>query len=107
TATRFATPMLVFDEVDVGIGGKTAAKVGELLTELANNAQVLVVTHQPQVAGQADQHLHVQKQSDADVTISEAHLLTRAERIDEIARMLGGHTITESTRQAAAELLRD
>lgn len=107
TATRLATPMLVFDEVDVGIGGKTAAKVGELLTELANNAQVLVVTHQPQVAGQADQHLHVQKQSDADVTISEARLLTRAERIDEIARMLGGHTITESTRQAAAELLRD
>ena len=107
TATRLATPMLVFDEVDVGIGGKTAAKVGELLTELANNAQVLVVTHQPQVAGQADQHLHVQKQSDADVTISEARLLTRAERIAEIARMLGGHTITESTRQAAAELLRD
>ena len=107
TATRLATPMLVFDEVDVGIGGQTAAKVGELLTELANNAQVLVVTHQPQVAGQADQHLHVQKQSDADVTISEARLLTRAERIDEIARMLGGHTITESTRQAAAELLRD
>jgi DNA repair protein RecN (Recombination protein N) len=106
TATRLATPMLVFDEVDVGIGGKTAAKVGELLTELASNAQVLVVTHQPQVAGQADQHLHVQKQSNDDVTISEARLLTRAERIDEIARMLGGHTITERTRQAAAELVR-
>ena len=69
-ATRLATPTLVFDEVDVGIGGKTAAKVGELLTELACNSQVLVVTHQPQVAGQADQHLHVQKQSDSDVTIS-------------------------------------
>ena len=107
TATRLATPTLVFDEVDVGIGGKTAAKVGELLTELAVNAQVLVVTHQPQVAGQADQHLHVQKQSDDDVTVSEARLLSRGERIDEIARMLGGHSITESTRQAATDLLRN
>ena len=107
TATRLATPTLVFDEVDVGIGGKTAAKVGELLTELAVNAQVLVVTHQPQVAGQADQHLHVQKQSDDDVTVSQAHLLSRGERIDEIARMLGGHSITESTRKAATDLLRN
>ena len=105
-ATRLATPTLVFDEVDVGIGGKTAAKVGELLTELACNSQVLVVTHQPQVAGQADQHLHVQKQSDSDVTISKAYLLDREQRIDEIARMLGGHFITDSTRSAAAELLR-
>ena len=88
-ATRLATPTLVFDEVDVGIGGKTAAKVGKLLTELACNSQVLVVTHQPQVAGQADQHLHVQKQSDSDVTISKAYLLDREQRIDEIARMLG------------------
>ncbi len=107
TATRLATPTLVFDEVDVGIGGKTAAKVGELLTELAVNAQVLVVTHQPQVAGQADQHLHVQKQSDDDVTVSQARLLSRGERINEIARMLGGHSITESTRQAATDLLRN
>ena len=107
TATRLATPTLVFDEVDVGIGGKTAAKVGELLTDLAVNAQVLVVTHQPQVAGQADQHLHVQKQSDDDVTVSQARLLSRSERIDEIARMLGGHSITERTRQAATDLLRN
>lgn len=107
TATQLATPMLVFDEVDVGIGGKTASRVGELLTKLAENAQVLVVTHQPQVAGQAGQHLHVQKQSNDDFTVSEARLLTRTERIDEIARMLGGHTITESTRRAAAELVRN
>ena len=107
TATRLATPTLVFDEVDVGIGGKTAAKVGKLLTELAVNAQVLVVTHQPQVAGQADQHLHVQKQSDEDVTVSQARLLSRSERIDEIARMLGGHSITERTRQAATDLFRN
>ena len=105
-ATRSATPTLVFDEVDVGIGGKTAAKVGNLLTELARNSQVLVVTHQPQVAGQADQHLHVEKQTDSDVTMSKAYLLNREQRIDEIARMLGGHLITDSTRLAAADLLR-
>ncbi len=105
-ATRLATPTLVFDEVDVGIGGKTAAKVGNLLTELARNSQVLVVTHQPQVAGQADQHLHVEKQTDSDVTISKAYLLNREQRINEIARMLGGHLITDSTRLAAADLLR-
>jgi DNA repair protein RecN (Recombination protein N) len=104
TASRLATPTLVFDEVDVGIGGKTAARVGGLLQALAQNAQVFVVTHQPQVAGQATAHLHVQKQSDDDVTVSEARLLTEAERIDEIARMLGGHTVTESTRAAAREL---
>lgn len=104
TASRLATPTLVFDEVDVGIGGKTAARVGALLQALAKNAQVLVVTHQPQVAGQATEHLHVQKQSDEDVTVSEAKLLSEPERIDEIARMLGGHTVTESTRAAAREL---
>ena len=106
TATRSATPTLVFDEVDVGIGGKTAAKVGELLTELAINAQVLVITHQPQVAAQANQHLHVHKQSAADITVSEARLLSQSERIEEIARMVGGHTVTESARQTAEELLR-
>jgi len=104
TASRLATPTLVFDEVDVGIGGKTAARVGGLLQALAKNAQVLVVTHQPQVAGQATAHLHVQKQSDDDVTVSEAKLLTESERINEIARMLGGHSITDSTRAAAREL---
>ena len=106
TATRLATPTLVFDEVDVGIGGKTSAKVGELLTELAKNVQVLVITHQPQVAAQADQHLHIYKQSAADNTVSEARLLSYTERIEEIARMVGGHSVTESTRLTAEELLR-
>ena len=105
TAQQLATPTMVFDEVDVGIGGQTSARVGQLLSELAQNAQVLVVTHQPQVAGHADAHLHVQKQASADITVSEASLLTRDQRVSEIARMLGGHEITETTRTAAEELL--
>lgn len=104
SASRLATPTLIFDEVDVGIGGKTAAKVGQLLQALSQNAQVLVVTHQPQVAGQAAGHLHVSKQAGDDVTVSDARFLSEDERIDEIARMLGGHVVTDSTRAAAAEL---
>ncbi len=104
TAQQMATPTLVFDEVDVGIGGQTAARVGQLLSNLASNAQVLVVTHQPQVAGHAHAHLHVEKRSDADVTESQATFLTEDQRINEIARMLGGHTITETTLTAAREL---
>lgn len=104
SAARLATPTVVFDEVDVGIGGKTAATVGQLLKRLAANAQVLVVTHQPQVAGQASAHLHVSKQASGDVTVSEARLLNEAERIEEIARMLGGHEVTEATLAAARDL---
>lgn len=104
TAARLATPTLVFDEVDVGIGGKTAATVGQMLQRLAANAQVLVVTHQPQVAGQASAHLHVSKQSAADVTVSDAQLLDESARVEEIARMLGGHEITEATLAAARDL---
>jgi DNA repair protein RecN (Recombination protein N) len=105
TAAKMATPTIIFDEVDVGIGGKTAAQVGRLLKTLALNAQVLVVTHQPQVAGHSDAHLHIEKQSNYDVTVSGARLLTRNERINEIARMLGGHRITDATLEAAEELL--
>jgi DNA repair protein RecN (Recombination protein N) len=105
SARQMATPTLVFDEVDVGIGGQTAAQVGQLLSDLASNAQALVVTHQPQVAGHAHAHLHVDKQSDADVTESRATFLTDEQRIAEIARMLGGHTITDTTLTAARELL--
>lgn len=104
TAQQMATPTLVFDEVDVGIGGQTAARVGQLLSNLASNAQVLVVTHQPQVAGHAHAHLHVEKRSESDVTESQATFLSEDQRIAEIARMLGGHTITETTLTAAREL---
>ncbi len=105
TAQRGATPTLVFDEVDVGIGGATAALVGQLLRRLGQRLQLFCVTHQAQVASAADQHFRVEKYSDEQQTFSRVTPLNAAQKIDEIARMLGGLTITEQTRSHAQELL--
>ncbi|ASQ44807.1 DNA repair protein RecN [Legionella clemsonensis] len=105
TAQRGSTPTLLFDEVDVGIGGSTAALVGQLLRKLGERLQVFCVTHQPQVASCAHQHFIVEKHSDNQQTYSHIVALNAKERINEIARMLGGLTITEQTRSHAKELL--
>lgn len=105
TAQRVATPTLIFDEVDVGISGPTAAVVGELLRELGKSTQVLVVTHLPQVAGQGHQHLFVSKQSDGHSTETRMLPLDREGRLDELARLLGGNQITANTLANARELL--
>ena len=94
----------VFDEVDAGIGGETANSVGALLKSLSVSGQALCVTHLAQVAAFADQQLQVQKHSDDDHTRVETSLLDEAERINEIARMLGGH-LSEQSRAHASELL--
>lgn len=105
TAQRGSTPTLLFDEVDVGIGGATAALVGQLLRKLGERLQVFCVTHQPQVASCAHQHFVVEKHSDNQQTFSQIIALSSDEKISEIARMLGGLTITEQTRSHAKELL--
>ena len=105
TAQRGATPTLLFDEVDVGIGGATAALVGQLLRKLGERLQVFCVTHQPQVASSAHHHFMVEKQCDNEQTFSRVISLADQEKVDEIARMLGGLTITEQTRSHARELL--
>lgn len=105
TAQRGATPTLLFDEVDVGIGGATAALVGQLLRNLGERLQVFCVTHQPQVASSAHHHFMVEKRMDDDETFSKVTFLAEPEKIAEIARMLGGLTITEQTRSHARELL--
>lgn len=105
TAQRGSTPTLLFDEVDVGIGGATAALVGQLLRKLGERLQVFCVTHQPQVASCAHHHFVVEKYSDNKQTFSRIIQLTQTEKVDEIARMLGGLTITEQTRSHAKELL--
>lgn len=105
TAQRGATPTLLFDEVDVGIGGATAALVGQMLRKLGERLQVFCVTHQPQVAASAHNHFMVEKQSDTKQTITRIKKLNAADKIDEIARMLGGLTMTEQTRSHARELL--
>lgn len=100
-----AVPTLIFDEVDSGIGGRVAEIVGGLLKQLGQRHQVMCVTHLPQVAAQADAQWQVSKAAHAGKTLSSIHVLSDAERIEEIARMLGGVKITETTRKHAAELL--
>lgn len=105
TAKADATPTLVFDEVDVGIGGHTAAIVGELLRQLGETAQVICITHLPQVASYGHHHLKIAKESDGVQTHSDVRFLNKKERTQEIARMLGGVKVTEQTLAHAAEML--
>ena len=97
-------PTLVFDEVDVGIGGGVAEVVGRLLRTLGNNGQILCVTHLPQVATQAHQHLFVSKLTRDEHTVSRVDKLERNDRIHEVARMLGGVDLTEQTVAHAREM---
>lgn len=101
-----AKPMLVFDEVDVGISGGTAQVVGELLRTLGQTQQLLAITHQAQVAAQAHQHILVQKHHH-EQTQSELLILTDSAQVDELARMSGGVTISDVTRDHARSLLTD
>ncbi|MBO1326416.1 DNA repair protein RecN [Acetobacter sp. TBRC 12305] len=96
---------LIFDEIDAGVGGATAAAIGERLHRLAQNVQVLAVTHSPQVAASADAHLRIGKQTRNGQTQTHATPLNHTERQEEIARMLAGDTITDAARAAAASLL--
>src|SRR6266540_3013712 len=98
-------PTLIFDEVDVGIGGAVAATVGRLLQSLGERRQVLCVTHLPQVAAFADRHFRVTKRGDAHSVHADVAPLAGAERVDELARMLAGSAITAKTRAHAKELL--
>lgn len=103
-AQTSTTPTLVFDEVDVGIGGGTAEVVGKLLRTLGDDGQVLCVTHLPQVAAQCHQHLFVSKFTEQDATFSKIETLDDHGRISEVARMLGGVDMTEHTIAHAREM---
>ena len=106
TAHATTTPTLIFDEVDTGIGGGVAEVVGRLLKRLGQQRQVLCVTHLPQVASQANQHFQVAKgTTNEGRTVSRIDVLDTRARVEEVARMLGGIEITETTRKHARELL--
>jgi len=94
---------LIFDEVDTGIGGVTAAALGERLRRLAERRQVLCITHLPQVAARGRQHLVVRKGRSGAVSVER---VDGEARVEEIARMAGGKTVGEATRRHARELLR-
>ncbi|MDC0552925.1 DNA repair protein RecN [Methylophilaceae bacterium] len=105
--TDVDVPTMIFDEVDVGIGGSVAEIVGKLLKALShkNNRQTFVITHLPQVAAQSDNHFRVSKKLTEDQTSSDIKLLSKEERVTEIARMLGGVEITQTTIEHAKEIL--
>ena len=107
TSNRVTT--LVFDEVDAGVGGATAASVAERLSRLSDGIQVLVVTHSPQVAARGVRHLHVmksiEKTAGKDSTVTAVAELSTDERREEIARMLAGTTVTDEARAAADKLM--
>ncbi len=98
-------PTMIFDEIDTGIGGAVAAAVGRRLEMLGKHVQVLVVTHQPQVAARGSQHLHIKKFQEQDHTVTRVTVLAAQERHEELARMLAGETITDEARAAAVRLL--
>ena len=97
--------VMVFDEIDRGIGGATASAVGERLARLADDAQVLLVTHSPQVAAFADRHFHIAKSGRGSALRTEVTALDESARVEELARMLAGATVTEEARRAARRLL--
>ncbi len=98
-------PTLIFDEVDSGVGGGVAEIVGRCLYLVGRGAQTLCVTHLPQVASLADSHLRVSKITDGNATRTSVKPLTAPERVEEIARMLGGVEVTDATRAHAEEML--
>ncbi|GMQ91868.1 MAG: DNA repair protein RecN [Gammaproteobacteria bacterium] len=105
TAQVGRIPTLIFDEVDSGIGGRVAEIVGNQLRTLGDTRQVMCITHLAQVAAQGHQHLHVYKVSDKDSTVSTLQTLSTEERVNELARMLGGVEITQQTLNHAEEML--
>jgi len=105
TAQQSITPCLIFDEVDVGIGGATAEVVGQRLKQLTAHSQVLCVTHLAQVASQGHTHLKISKTSSADATATRIQSLDTEARIKELARMIGGIQMTDQTLAYASEML--
>ena len=106
-AERDHVPVLIFDEIDTGVGGAVAASIGKRLRALGRYHQVFCITHLPQVAAQGEQHLCVEKTQEDNRTVTTVRSLTGQKRENEIARMLGGLTVTKKVRETAAELIAD
>ena len=104
-AATDAVPVLIFDEVDAGIGGKTADTVGKKLRQVARTRQVLCVTHLPQIAAYADLHFRVEKREEEGRTATTVAVLVKNDRVREVARMLGGESVTDTSLQHALELI--
>lgn len=99
-------PTLIFDEIDTGISGRTAQKVSEKLSYIANSHQVILITHLPQIAAMADAHFEILKSAKDGMTQTTIRTLNDGEMVEELARLLGGAKITEAVRENAREMKR-
>lgn len=104
-AAQSNLPTIIFDEIDTGVSGDIAQKMGEILQKMGHSMQVLAITHLPQIAGKGSAHFKIFKEDTGDVTSTKIKQLAQEERIDELAMMLGGNTISESARAHAVSLL--
>lgn len=104
-ADKMAMPTIIFDEIDTGISGEIAIKVGKLMKQMTDKHQIICISHMPQMASQAEAHYYVYKDHSSERTVSKVKLLTNEERIREIAQMIGGDNPTESAVQSARELI--
>src|SRR5262249_5986417 len=98
-------PTMVFDEIDVGVGGRTASVIADKLSTLSRAAQILCITHLPQIASRSDAHFYIEKQDVEGRTVVAVTPLSAEERVEELARMLGGAEVTETVLQHAREML--
>ena len=104
-AQKMQLPTIIFDEVDTGVSGEIAHKMGEMMSSISKNIQVLAITHLPQVAVKGDNHYKVYKADSEDATFTSMCELTKEERINEIARMLSGEKIDDAALNNAKSLL--
>ncbi len=105
SATDSSADTMIFDEIDTGVSGRAAQKIAEKICSLAKTRQIFSITHLAQIAGMADFHFLIEKSTDGERTSTSVALLSEAERIDELARIIGGVTVTELTRKSAEEML--
>ena len=106
-AASIDLPTMIFDEIDTGISGEAAKQVGLIMKNMANNRQIICITHQPQIAGKADAHFFVYKEIVADQVKTNIRLLDTDERITAIARMLSGEKPTAAAMENAREMMRN
>jgi DNA repair protein RecN (Recombination protein N) len=104
-AEKIALPSIVFDEIDTGISGEAALKVGVVMKKLANQQQIIAITHLPQIAGKADFHFLVNKDQSTATVQTKIVLLDKEQRVVEIARMISGENAGETILKAASELI--
>ena len=105
TAHKDNTPVMIFDEIDTGVSGKAAQRIGKKLKELSRNRQVLCVTHLSQIAAYADRHFLIEKKINDDKTSTSVTALEFEQRKQEIARIMSGEKITDATLKSAEDLL--